>query len=125
MITLFKNRELDLFDYFFEPYRFDTSSSLPKIKIDQKDDVYELLMSVPGLSKDDLKITTDNREIKISYEKEENNENSYFVKTFSKSYNIPDDVKESDIVAKVENGVLKLTLPINKKKMTQRMIEIE
>lgn len=121
MITLFKDPFYDVFDRLFETPRYE---SLPKVKVTQKDKEYKLLMSVPGLSKNDLKITTDNGTLKISYEKEEKNENSYFLNSFTKSYSIPDDVNDADIGAKVENGILELTLPITTKKLTERMIEI-
>jgi HSP20 family molecular chaperone IbpA len=39
-------------------------------------------------------------------------------------YDIPDDVKEKDIEGKVENGVLELTLPIDKKKSIERLISL-
>lgn len=123
MITLLKNRDLDLFDYLFEPYRNEIWS--PKTKIDQNDDEYALLISVPGLSKSDIKITTDNHELSVSFEKEEKTKSTYFVQNFKKSYTIPNEVIESDITAKVENGILEVTLPKGKKKITQRMIEIK
>jgi HSP20 family molecular chaperone IbpA len=40
------------------------------------------------------------------------------------SYNIPDDVREKDIIGKVDNGVLELTLPIDKKKSLERLISL-
>ena len=54
---------------------------------------------------------------------EKNEEDSYnFVGSFVKSYNIPEDVKEKDIEGKVENGVLTISLPIDKKKSLERSI---
>ena len=62
--------------------------------------------------------------MKISFEKEETNEKNQFVSNFVRSYDIPDDVKEKDIEGKVENGVLELTLPIDKKKSIERLISL-
>jgi HSP20 family protein len=81
-------------------------------------------MSVPGLTKEDLKISTKEGILKISFEKEESDDSVYFTSSFVKSYNIPDDVKEKDIVGKVENGILELTLPIDKKKSIERQISL-
>jgi hypothetical protein len=39
-------------------------------------------------------------------------------------YNIPEDVKEKEIEGKVENGVLILSLPIDKKKSLERLISL-
>ena len=124
MITLFKNRDFfDMLDSVFEAYPVSNGLS-PRSKINQKENEYELLVSVPGLTKSDIKITTDNRELQISYEKEEKSENSYFMGGFTKKYAIPDDVNESEISAKVENGILQVTLPMSKKKIKERTIEI-
>jgi HSP20 family molecular chaperone IbpA len=46
------------------------------------------------------------------------------VGSFVKSYDIPEDVKERDIEGKVENGVLELILPIDKKKTIERLISL-
>lgn len=121
MLKKFNDQYLDLFDRFFEMSPYET---LPKVKINKKDGKYLVAIGVPGLTKDDINITTDKGVLKISYEKEEKNESSYFLNSFSKSYIIPDDVNESDISAKIENGVLELILPISAKKLTERTIEI-
>ena len=60
----------------------------------------------------------------ISYSKEEKSETSHFVNSFTKSYSLPDDVKEKDVEGKVENGILELTLPIDKKKPLERIISL-
>ena len=114
MITLFK-------DSFFQDFEkvFDPSMSLLS-KVDKNETEYTIYISVPGLTKDDLKISTKEGILKISFEK--NNENFYFVDNFTKSYHIPEDVKEKEIEGKVENGVLKLTLPIDRKKSIERTI---
>ncbi len=81
-------------------------------------------MSVPGLSKEDIKITTKEGVITISFEKEEKNEKTYFISSFKKSYTLPEDVKEKDIEGKVENGILELKFPIEKKKNLERLISL-
>ena len=81
-------------------------------------------MSIPGLTKDDLKITIKEGVLKISFEREEKDDKAHFIGNFIKSYTIPDDVKEKDIVGGVENGILTLTLPIDKKKSIERSISL-
>ena len=121
MITLFK-------DPFFQNLEgvFDSPKifKMPETKVSKNESEYEVLISVPGLTKDDLKISTKDGVLKISYEKNEKQDTQYFVQTFTKSYNIPDDVKEKDIIGKVENGVLTLTLPIDRKKSLERLISL-
>jgi HSP20 family molecular chaperone IbpA len=46
------------------------------------------------------------------------------VSTFTKLYNIPDDVQEKNIEGKVENGVLTISLPIDKRKSIERLISL-
>lgn len=121
MITLFK-------DSFFQGFEsaFDTSKFLktPETRVQKNETEYNVSISVPGLTKEDLKISTKEGILRILFEKGEKDERNYFTTSFVKSYNIPDDVKEKDIVGKVENGVLELTLPIDKKKSIERLISL-
>jgi HSP20 family protein len=115
MITLFK-------DPFFTGFDTKGFLSTPETKINKTETEYTINISVPGLTKDDIKILTKEGTLKISYEKQE--ETHLFVRNFVKSYIIPDDVKDKDIVGRVENGVLTLTLPIDKKKSLERLISL-
>lgn len=121
MITLFK-------DPFFQGFEsaFDTAKFLktPETKVSKSETEYKVSISVPGLTKDDLKISTKEGVLRISFEKEETDDTHHFMGSFVKSYSIPDDVKEKDIIGKVENGVLELTLPIDKKKSIERFISL-
>jgi HSP20 family protein len=121
MITLFKDPFFQGFESVFETPKY---FKMPEIKISKTDNEYLINMSVPGLTKEDLKISTKEGVLKISFEKEEKDTKHYFVSSFTKSYNIPDDVKEKDIEGKVENGVLTLNLPIDKKKTLERLISL-
>lgn len=121
MITLFKDPFFQTFDSVFDSTKF---SKTPETKISKNENEYTVQISVPGLTKDDLKILTKDGVLKISYEKNEKDDDRYFVETFTKSYNIPDDVKEKDIIGKVENGILTLKLPIDRKKSLERLISL-
>jgi HSP20 family protein len=121
MITLFKDPFFQGFESVFETSKYLKS---PETRVRKTETEYVVLMSVPGLTKEDLKISTKEGILKISFEKEENDDSVYFTSSFVKSYNIPDDVKEKDIVGKVENGILELTLPIDKKKSIERQISL-
>jgi HSP20 family protein len=116
MITLFK-------DPFFRG--FDTRGlSTPETNVEKDELGYKVSISVPGLTKEDLKISIKEGTLKVSYVKEDSDQQNYFIGSFVKSYNIPEDVKEKDIEGKVENGVLTLSLPIDKKKSLERMISL-
>jgi len=122
MITLFKDPLFDVFDKVFETSYI--GSSVPQTSISKNETEYKLLMSVPGLTKEDIKITIKDGTITISFEKQEKVEKTYFVNNFKKSYTLPEDVKEKDIEGKVENGVLELKLPIDKKKTIERLVSL-
>jgi HSP20 family protein len=121
MITLFKDPFFQNFDNLLESSKFLRT---PETKINKTETEYTVSLSVPGLAKEDLKISIKEGTLRISFEKNEKDEVHHFVGSFVKSYTIPDDVKEKDIEGKVENGVLTLTLPIDKKKSLERLISL-
>ena len=120
MITLFKDPFFQTLDKVLESKLL----TMPETNISKNETEYVVSMGVPGLTKDNLKILTKEGILTISYEKAKGEKHNHFISDFSKSYNIPDDVKEKDIEGKVENGVLTLTLPIDKKKSLERLISL-
>lgn len=118
MITKFRSPFFDVFEKMFEP---EVNFKLPKVKLEKDENGYKLLMSVPGLCKEDLKITVKNGLLEIAFEKEEG---SLFIDRFTKTYTLPEDVDLNKIEGKVENGVLTLTLPYEKKKRLERQISL-
>jgi HSP20 family protein len=122
MITRNKSPFRDVLDTFFESNLVFNESNT---KLSTKEDGYYIHMSVPGLTKTDLKITTNDGYLTISYNKENNKEGVYsFTNSFKRTYIVPDNVNEKDISGKVENGVLELFLPKTKKKQSERLIEL-
>lgn len=119
MITLFKDPFFtNTLDRVFDvPTRYN----LPESKIKKLENDYQVVIPVPGLSKDDLKISIKDGTLKIHYEK---TEDSLFVDTFTKVYTLPDDIDENKIEGKVENGVLKLIIPLIKKKSLEKLISL-
>lgn len=115
----------DMIDVFNETPNF-VDKSLKRSNVITNEDDYRVQISVPGLTKDDIKISVDNSVIKISHEKEETDDNSFFfTHSFEKSYRLPDDVDDKKIEGKIENGVLEVIIPRSKKKISQRFIEIK
>ena len=120
MITLFKDPLFNTLDSFFETPRTNNQT-----KISKTDEDYQIHLAVPGLTKDDLTISTKEGMITISYKKEETDDKLYsFISSFRKSYYIPDDVDEKHITGSVENGVLEIILPKSKKKSSERLISL-
>jgi len=119
MITLFKDPIFsNTLDRVFDlPSRF----LIPESRIKKDGETYLLTMPVPGLTKDDLKISIKDGTLNIRYDKKED---SLFVDTFTKVYTLPDEIDENKIEGKVENGVLKLTIPLIKKKSLEKLISL-
>lgn len=121
MITLFKD---PLFSIWDPSVDHNVMGKTPQVDIQKTEDEYKLLMGIPGLTKEDLVITTLDGVLKISYEKKEETENTIFVNTFTKTYTLPDNIKEGDINGVVKDGVLELKIPIDKKKTRERLISL-
>ena len=85
----------------------------------KEDDKWILEMAIPGLVKEDLKVKMIKGELSIISE----NEDNVWLGSFDKRFTIPQDVNTKKIKAKVENGVLTLTLLI--KEDTENNIDIK
>lgn len=116
---------INMIDRFFETPSF-IERGYKRSNVVTTDDEYKIQLAVPGLAKDDVKITIDDSIITISHEKEQTDNNSfYFTSSFKKEYTLPDDVDDEKISSKMENGILEINIPRTKKKKSERFIEIE
>jgi HSP20 family protein len=79
-----------------------------------------LVAQVPGLSKEDITMSVENNTLKVSGQKEISKNLSTAI---NKEFKIGNDVNQSKISAKVENGVLYIDLPKAKDK-TAKIIKI-
>ncbi|KAL3610729.1 hypothetical protein D5086_001749 [Populus alba] len=92
-------------------------------RVKEKDECYKLRYEVPGVSKEDLKITIDDGVLTIKGElKEEEEEGSDGEHWSMRSYGcyntsimLPDDAKADEIKAELKDGVLYLTIPRTEK----------
>lgn len=99
------------------------SKSLPLVNIHESENEFEIELAIPGLQKENIKITIEDKTLKISteYTKESNSEenisNIKYIKkefdytAFERSFKLPITVDSDKIEASYDNGVLKLTLP--------------
>ncbi len=117
-----------VFDDFFKPWNqwFDTGTNLlnrvstvPGVNIIESADDFKLTFAVPGMKKDDFHINVEGNTLTVSSEKEESKEygenrhtrREYNYTSFTRSFNLPEDVKVDHIEATYTDGILKLTLP--------------
>ena len=100
----------------------DVSEWKPRFEVLNGTDAYRVRADLPGMVKKDVDIQINDDMITIKGErKNENSENSNYSEftygKFSRSFSLPDDVKQEDIKASMKDGVLALEIP--------RMKEIE
>jgi HSP20 family protein len=114
----------DMVDLFHETPNF-IERSFKRTNIITNDADYRVQIAVPGVSKDDIKISVKDSILNISYEEKKEDENSIFTSSFKKAYTLPDDSEDKNISGKIENGILEIIIPRNKKKIVERMIEIK
>jgi HSP20 family protein len=116
-----------LFTDFFSPWNewfdddrfFNKTMTMPAVNIMENNNHYTVSLAAPGLKKDDFKIDLDGNMLTISSEKEEEKEQKdekitkkeYNYSSFSRSFTLPEDVKNESIDARYDNGVLNITLP--------------
>jgi HSP20 family protein len=106
-------------DKFFDTNWLAERTGYPAVNVAEKDNEYSIDLAVPGYKKEDFKIKVNNDILTISAEaKTENMEEQkeytrkeYGYSSFSRSFHLPDNVKDDQIKAKYEDGMLKLSLP--------------
>lgn len=101
------------------PNQNGSNGFFPAVNISETPENFELLLNVPGRSKDDFKITVDKNVLSVSFEKkdEKKEENKQYIKrefscqSFKRSFTLDEKINADEIQASYENGLLKLTLP--------------
>ena len=91
----------------------------PEVDVEEKDNHYIITADIPGLTKKDVKVNITNDILTISGERKTVNDSEkdhYHYRerqygSFSRSFNLPETVKEDDVSASFKNGILEITLP--------------
>lgn len=130
-------------DYFDEMFRFPfgnqkTFASLMQTDVKDLGTNYELNIELPGYGKEEIKAELKNGYLVVSAEhtesKEEKEDSGKFVRKerysgkCRRSYYVGENVKQEDIQAKFENGILVLNFPKEDEKQKiseKKMIMIE
>ena len=112
--TIFNNMNIDF------PSIFNSESSWsPQFEVLNTDKAYIVRGDLPGISKKDVNIEVHDNILTVSGERKNDNteENNSFDYSrisygkFSRSFNLPEDVKYEKINAKMKDGVLSLEIP--------------
>ncbi|PSL31609.1 Hsp20/alpha crystallin family protein [Dyadobacter jiangsuensis] len=131
------------FDDFFSPWtdrtsleRFFGRQSVPAANITENNQGFTIKVAAPGLTKDDFKIDLRDEYIVISSEKKSNSEeeeNGYKRKefsynSFSRSFQLPDQIDKDKIEASYQDGILAISLPkkaVAENNATARQVSIK
>ena len=110
------------------------NSNEPALNIKEEDDKFEIELAAPGFSKKDFEVNIDNGFLNISAEKsdskKEEDENyrrqEFSYNSFSRSLQLPENVKEEEIKARYHDGILSFDLKKKEeaKKPKPKKIEI-
>lgn len=120
------------FDYPSMGYHKVNANEMMKTDIKESDAGYELDISLPGYKKEDIQAELKNGYLcinaKTSQTDEQKDENSgkyirreRYYGSCSRSFYVGEDLKQTDIKAKFEDGVLKLAIP----KLEPKKVEAE
>ena len=140
----------NLFDDFMNDFPFEKhffgernplygkhAKNIMKTDVKETDNSYELDIDLPGFKKEDINVQLDKGYLTIaaskSLEKEDEHEKSHYIRqerysgSMSRSFYVGNDVKQEEIHAKYEDGILKLAVPKKAAKAieTNKYIQIE
>lgn len=128
-----KGNELNWFDDLDNLFTTTTRKGFMLSDLEEDDKEYKLTVDVPGVKKEDIHISFDNKNLVVSVKQDtetKNEKKNYirrerFVSNESRSYYLA-DADGSNIHAKLENGVLHVTVAkIAKQIEKENIIEIE
>lgn len=121
------------FDNFLDDFEDNKFKKMMRCDIYEEGGDYNIVMDIPGFSKEDINIECDNGIIKISCEKnEETNEedDKKYIRRerrferCERSFNFG-DIKEDEISAEYKDGTLTLRIPKAEKVETKKNIQIK
>ena len=124
----------NMFEDFFSPMTAFSPSSRggaddtmnPRLNVVETDKTFEVEAELPGVKREDIKVAIDNRRVTIEAEAkretaEKEGEHVVYAerssRKYARSFMLPTDVDDAASNAKLENGILRLTLP--KKELAQ------
>jgi len=97
----------------------NVSNFTPRTRISEDRDNFYINMEMPGISKDDIKISLENNVLSISGEKKQVQKNDnvnlimneIYYGEFCRSFNVTNEIKSDNISADFKDGILTVTLP--------------
>lgn len=109
----------DSFDRFFAPAAQADKLRIPALDLSESERAYTVKMDLPGMAKEDVKVAIDGRRVRVEaqtrkdVERKEGDRIVYrerSLASYARSFSVAADVDQAESSAKLENGVLTLTL---------------
>jgi HSP20 family protein len=102
------------------PLWSEEGTTTPRLDLHETDKTFEVQAELPGVKKDDVKVSIDHQRITIEAECRTANErregenvvySERSARKFMRSFMLPSEVDDTTAQAKLENGILSLSLP--------------
>lgn len=137
--VMFKNNWIPTVfeDFFNNDFMTRSNSTAPAVNVKEDDKAYIMEVAAPGIKKEFCRVSlNDEGNLSVAIEnkmehKESDKKHHYLRREFSytnyeQNYMLPEDVEKEHIEAKVEDGILTITLPKMQKEEQKlsRTIEI-
>ena len=95
------------------------SNYTPKVRISEDRDAFQIRMEIPGIAKEDVKLSVENNVLSVTGEKKEETKkedtnliiNEIYHGQFSRNFNLSKDIRIEAIDAEFKDGILNITLP--------------
>jgi len=105
----------------------------PMINTYAKGDTFCVEAEIPGVEKENLDVSVDGNILTVQGERKESKEvkeEEYFVResqagSFVRRLSLPEGVNTDQVHASYENGILKISMPLEKKLSSGRKVQIE
>ncbi len=112
----------DTFERFFGPVATAEDNALrsPALDVAESDRAYTVKLEIPGVSKEDVKVSVEGRQVTVQAQtqrQEEKKDGDRVVyrerslQSYARTFTLPAEVDQAEAGAKLEHGVLTLTLP--------------
>jgi len=114
-----------MFQDFFAPLAqgarmLDDGLAMPRLDVSETEKTFEIHAELPGVKKDDVKVSIDGQRVTIEGECQQANEqrqgeqvvySERSTRRYQRSFTLPSEVDDAAAEARLENGILALTLP--------------
>lgn len=97
----------DIFYDFFNPI---TTKQQKNTNVEKNEKEFTLTISLPGFKKEEIQISTDNSILKINAKRTK--KIGWLQEEYNQSYDLENNIDIEKITAKLEDGILNITLPL-------------